>query len=125
MMKRAGMLLGLLLVLATVTPLSAQEQRKNLSIEDIISGFEKRELFYFELLLHNGRYMQGFNKCLGSRPAAAQWIRRHCIKKPEFKNAFECSQDKQLIQIWFVFENAAQCEEVRGPMKDKLDAVAQ
>jgi hypothetical protein len=102
---------------------AAAEQRRNLSIEDVISGFEERKLFYFELVLVNGKYTKGFNKCLGSKPAPAQWMRQHCRKNPGFKNAFECAEDSQLMHIWFVYENAAQCEEVRGPMKDKMDAL--
>jgi hypothetical protein len=120
-MKR--MLYGILLALAAVAPLAAAEQRRNLSLEDVIAGFEEKNLFYFELLLQNGKYIKGFNKCLGSRPADAEWVRQHCIKKPEFKNAFECSEDDQMTHVWFVYENTAQCEEIRGPMKDKMDAL--
>jgi hypothetical protein len=118
-----SMLLGFLLALATVAPVAAAEQRRNLSIEDVISGFEEEKLFYFELLLQNGKYIKGFNRCLGSKPAAAEWIRQHGKKNPEFKHAFECSADNQLIHIWFVYENAVQCEEIRGPTKDRMDAV--
>ena len=49
-------------------------------------------------------------------------MRQNCIKKPDFKHVFECSNN-DLTHIWFVFENAALCEEIRGPMKDKMDAL--
>jgi hypothetical protein len=116
------MLLGTFLALAAVAPLAAAEQRRNLSIEDVISGFDEKELFYFELLLQNGKYIKGFNRCLGSKPAEAEWMRQNCIKKPELKNAFECSEDN-LTHVWFIYENAAQCEEIRRPMKEKMDAL--
>ena len=47
---------------------------------------------------------------------------RTVIKKPDFKHVFECSNN-DLTHIWFVFENAALCEEIRGPMKEKMDAL--
>jgi hypothetical protein len=99
------------------------DERRNLSVEDVIAGFEEKKLFYFELLLQNGKYTKGFNKCLASKPAHPQWMRQHCKKNPEFKNAFQCSEDDQLTHVWFIYDNAAQCEEVRGPMKDKMDAL--
>lgn len=113
-----------LAVLAAFVILPAEaEERRNLSIEDVIAGFEDKRLFYFELLLQNGKYTKGFNKCLASKPAAADWILQHCKKNPELKNAFQCSEDNQLTHVWFIYENAAQCEEVRKPMKDKMDAL--
>lgn len=119
-MKR--MVLGIFLALATLSS-SAAEERRNISIDDVIAGFEDKKLFYFELLLQNGKYTKGFNKCLASKPAASEWIRQHCKKNPELKNAFQCSEDNQLTHVWFIYENAAQCEDVRGPMKDKMDAL--
>ena len=56
------MLLGILFALTAVAPLTAAEQRRNLSIEDVISGFEQNKLFYFKLLLQNGKYTKGFNR---------------------------------------------------------------
>ena len=100
----------------------AAEERRNLSIEDVVAGFEDKNLFYFELLLQNGKYTKGFNKCLASKPAASEWIRQHCKKNSELKNAFQCSEDNQLTHVWFIYENAVQCEEVRRPMIDKMDA---
>jgi hypothetical protein len=47
------MLFGIFLALATAVSLAAEE-RRNLSIEDVIAGFEAKNLFYFELLLQNG-----------------------------------------------------------------------
>jgi len=119
-MKRifAGMFLTLAMMVQAVA-----DERRNFSIEDVIAGFEEKQLFYFELLLQNGKYTKGFNKCLGSRPSAPEWIRQHCKKNPELKNAFQCSEDSQLTHVWFIYENAGQCEEVRGPMKDKMDAL--
>lgn len=108
--------------MAPATPTVADE-RRNLSIEDVIAGFEEEKLFYFEFLLQSGKYTKGFNKCLGSKPADPQWMRQHCKKNPELKNAFQCSEDSQLTHVWFIYENAAQCEEVRGPMKDRMDAL--
>ena len=119
-MKR--ILSGIFLALLVVAPLGAEE-RANLSTEDLIAGFEDKKLFYFEFLLRNGKYTKGFNKCLASKPAAAEWIREHCKKNPELKNAFQCSSDDGLTLVWFVYGNAALCEEVRGPMKDKMDAL--
>ena len=113
---------GIFLALASMAPLAADE-RRNLSIEDVIAGFEQKELFYFELFLQNGKYTKGFNKCLGSKPAAPEWIRQHCKKNPELKHAFQCSEDSSLTHVWFVYEDAAMCEEVSAPMKDKMDAL--
>jgi hypothetical protein len=117
-----GVFAGMFLVLAVMAPVAADE-RRNLSVEDVIAGFEEKKLFYFELLLQNGKYTKGFNKCLASKPAAPEWIRQHCKKNPELKNAFQCSEDSQLTHAWFIYEDAAQCEEVRGPIKDKMDAL--
>ena len=115
-------LVALLLALAA-TSSSAADERANLSIEDVISGFEARKLFYFELLLQNGKYTKGFNKCLASKPAESEWVREHCKKNQEFKNAFQCSEGGPLTHVWFVYENASQCEEVRAPMKERMDAL--
>jgi hypothetical protein len=108
--------------LSMAAPLAADE-RTNLLIDDVIAGLEAKKLFYFELLLQNGKYTKGFNKCLGSKPAAAEWMQQHCKKDPELKNAFQCSEDNQLTHVWFINENAAQFEEIRGPMKDKMNAL--
>jgi hypothetical protein len=82
----------------------AADERRNLSIEDVMAGFERKGLFYFELLLQNGKYTKGINKCLGSKPAAPEWIRQNCTKNPELKNAFQCSEDSSLTHVWFVYE---------------------
>ena len=121
-MKR--MLLGILLGLAAVAPLAAAEQLRNFSIEDVISGFAKEKLFYFELLLKNGKYIEGSGSetCSGSSPAAGVLLRQYCKKNRKFKNVFECSGDNEVMYIWFIFESAAQCEAFRRPMKDRMDA---
>lgn len=111
------------LTLFSIVPLAADE-RRNLSTEDVIAGFEQKKLFYFELLLQNGKYTRGFNKCLGDRPADPKWIRQHCKKNPDFKHTFQCAEDSQLTHIWFIYENAAQCEDVRGLMKTRMDALS-
>ena len=98
------------------------QERKNLSINDVIAGFDKNELFYFEMLFENGKYIRGFNKCLGSRPAESNWMRRYCQKNPEFKHAFECGEDDKTMHLWFVYASPKKCEEVRGILKDKMDA---
>jgi len=99
------------------------EERKNLSIEDVISGFQSKELFYYESIFQNGKYLKTFNKCLASIPADPAWMRQHCEKHPEFKNAFQCTEDGSITHVWFIYENPNLCEEVRGPMKDKMDAI--
>lgn len=99
------------------------EERKNLTVEDVIAGFEGERLFYFEIILENGKYSKAFNKCLASEPAAPSWIRQHCKKNPELKNAFQCADEDSLTHVWFVYDSERQCEEVRKPMKDKIDAL--
>ena len=99
------------------------EDRKNLSIEDVIAGFEDQSFVYFEIILQDGKYTKAFNRCVASKPAAPSWMRQHCKKNPELKNAFQCAEDSRLTHIWFVYDSAAQCEEVRKPMKDKMDAL--
>ena len=111
-----------LLALASVAAMSA-EDRKNLSIEDVIAGFEDQSFVYFEIILQDGKYTKAFNRCVASKPAAPSWMRQHCKKNPELKNAFQCADDTRLTHIWFVYDSAAQCEEVRKPMKDKMDAL--
>jgi hypothetical protein len=117
------MLLGILLALPAVAPLASAEQRRNLSIEDVISGFAEEKLFYFELLLKDGKYIEGSDTCWDSSPAAAVLVRQSCKKNRKFKNVFECSGDNQVMHVWFVYENAAQCEEFRKPMKDRMDVI--
>lgn len=112
----------LLLALASDSAMSA-ENRKNLSIEDVIAGFEDQSLVYFEIILQDGKYTKAFNRCVASKPAAPSWVRQHCKKNPELKNAFQCAEDTRLTHIWFVYDSAAQCEDVRKPMKDKMDAL--
>lgn len=51
------------------------EERKNLSVEDVIAGFESEQLIYFEIILENGKYSRAFTKCLSSRPAASRMHR--------------------------------------------------
>lgn len=107
-----------------LSPAAISNERANLSIQDLIDGFEKERMFYFEMLLENGKYTRAFNKCLNSRPAAADWIAAHCQKNPELKNAFRCDEGG-LTHVWFVYETRDKCEEVRKPMKDKMDALRQ
>lgn len=118
--KKMICLFGLFLIFCA--PVSA-EDRKNLSIEDAISGFQGGELFYFEAIFQNGKYLKAFNKCLASIPADPTWMREHCEKHPEFKNVFQCSGDDNFTHSWFVYESESKCEEVRGPMKDRMDAI--
>jgi hypothetical protein len=110
------------LALLAAPALPARES-KNLSIEDIVVGFEKQRLFYFELLFENGKYSKGFNKCLSSRPVDFGLIRKFCWKNPAFKNAFEFPVTKELKAIWFVYDNKEECESIRQPMKEKMDAL--
>ncbi len=109
--------------LFSLISVAVAEERKNLSIDDVIVGFEKKNLFYFEVLLENGKYSKAFNKCLSSRPADFNWIKQHCKKNPELKNAFQCSEDSRITYAWFIYESQEKCEEVREPMKDKMDAM--
>lgn len=105
---------------------AAEEYKyKNLSIDEVITGFKKKNLFYFEMLLENGKYSKAFNKCLSSRPADFNWMKEHCKKSPELKNTFECSEDSKLTHVWFIYESQEKCEEVREIMKDKMDAIKQ
>jgi hypothetical protein len=115
------LLLGVLLATTMVTSISA-EDRRNFSIEDVIRGFENGDLLYFELMLQNGNYISGFNNCVDSKPAAAEWMRQHCIKNSEFKNGFFCVEDSQTMHVWFIYENAERCEQVRRPMIDRMSA---
>lgn len=118
MLRLAGICLSLFFLVSV----AAAEERKNLSIGDVIAGFEKKNLFYFEVLFENGKYSRAFNKCLNSRPADFNWIKEHCKKNLEFKNTFECSEDSKITYVWFIYESQEKCEEVREPMKDKMDA---
>ena len=118
--KKLFCLIGLFLLFCA--PGSAEE-RRNLSIEDVITGFQSEKLFYYEMILLNGKYQKTFNKCLSSMPADSAWMRQHCEKNPEFKNAFQCTEDGSFTHVWFVYESADKCEEVRGPMKERMDAV--
>ncbi len=99
------------------------EERKNLSIDDVIAGFANNNLFYFEIILENGKYSKAFNKCLSSRPADFNWIKTNCKKNPELKNAFQCSEDSRFTHAWFIYESQDKCEEVREFTKDRLDAL--
>ncbi len=104
-------------------PVAFAEERKNLSVEDVITGFQTQTMFYFEVLLENGKYSKSSNKCLNSKPADFNWIERNCKKNPELKNSFQCTEDNRLMYVWFVYETKEKCEEVRKPMKDKMDAL--
>lgn len=95
----------------------------NLSMKDLITGFENKALWYYEILLVNGKYSRAFNQCLGSKPADYDWIRANCRKKDDLKNAFECAGESGLLHIWFVYESIEHCESVRKPMKDRMDAI--
>jgi hypothetical protein len=103
--------------------ISGAQDRKNLSIDDVITGFENNSLWYYEILLVKGKYTRAFNKCLNSKPADYDWIRANCQKKDGLKNAFECAGDAGLLHIWFVYDSNEQCESVRRPMKDRMDAI--
>ena len=92
-------------------------------VGDVIAGFENNRLFYFEMLLQDGNYVRAFNECLSSKPGDPSWIRQHCQKNPELKNSFACTGNNNLTHVWFVYESEAKCEEVRQPMKDKMDAL--
>lgn len=97
-------------------------ERRNLSIDDVILGFRNNKMYYFEMILENGKYSRSFNKCLSSKPADDSWLKKHCVKKPEFKHAFECTEGSTL-HVLFVYEDQSLCEETRQPMKDKMDAI--
>jgi len=116
-------LMCICLWLFSFASVAVAEERKNLSIDDVIAGFQNKNLFYFEFLLVDGKYSRASNKCLNSRPADFNWIRQHCKENPEFKNAFECSEDSKITYVWFIYESQEKCEEVREPLKDKMDAV--
>ena len=108
--------------LFAVSPSPAQEPR-NLSIEDMIAGFESNALWYYELLLLNGKYSRAFNQCLQSKPADYDWIRFNCRKQDAFKNAFQCAGDAGLVHVWFVYESREQCDLIRKQMKERMDAL--
>jgi hypothetical protein len=116
-------LTGICLLLFLLVSTAAAEERKNLSIDDVVEGFKVKNLFYFETLFVNGKYSRAFNKCLNTKPADFNWIKEHCRKNLEFKNAFECSEDSKITYVWFIYESQEKCEEVRGPMKDRMDAM--
>jgi hypothetical protein len=84
---------------------------------------EKNALSYHEILLLNGKYSKAFNQCLRSKPADYDWIRANCRKNDEFKNAFQCVGDAGFLHVWFVYESIEQCESVRKPMKERMDAL--
>lgn len=109
----------------SLTSAAFAEERKSLSIDDILTGFEKKELFYFETLFEHGKYLRTFNKCLNSKSADFSWIKQYCKKNPEFKNAFQCAEDSKTTHIRFIYESQEKCEEVRRPMKDRMDAMRQ
>ena len=119
-MKKIFCLFGLLLFCGIAI---SAEERNDLSLENIISGFQSEKLFYFESVFQNGKHIKTFNKCLASRPADPVWMKQHCEKHPGFKNAFQCADDEEFTHVWFVYESASLCEEVRKPMKDKMDAL--
>ena len=108
--------------LFSLISVAVAEERKNLSIDDVIVGFENKTLFYFEVLLVNEKYDNTFNKCLTSSPADFNWMKQHCKKNPELKNLFQCSEDSRLTYLWFIYESPETCEGVRETMKDKMDA---
>lgn len=101
------------------------EDRKNLSIDDVIAGFQNKDLYYYEVLFQDGKYLKALNKCLNSMPAELNWMKKHCKKNSEFKNVFECSEDNKITHVWFIYETKNMCEEVREPLKDKMDAMRQ
>lgn len=112
-------------ILACLFALTANvfaQERKNFTIDDVITGFREQRLFYFEVLLENEKYLKAFNKCLKSKPADFAWMKQNCQKNAEFTNAFQCRQET-FLHVWFVYETEKLCEEVRRPMKDKMDAI--
>jgi hypothetical protein len=108
-----------------LTSVAVGQERKNFSIDDVIDGFKKKNLFYFELFLEDGKYSWTFNKCLGSRPADFNWMKQYCKKNPDFKNNFVCSEDNKLTHVLYIHESQEKCEEIRELMKDKMDALKQ
>ena len=101
------------------------QERSNLSIDDVIDGFQQKKLFYFEVLLVDAKYSRTFNKCLYSKPADFNWMQTYCKKNPQSKNSFRCSDDNKLMHVWFVYESQEYCEEIREGMKEKMDAIRQ
>jgi hypothetical protein len=97
---------------------------RNFSLDDIIDGFQKKKLFYYEIILENDKYQRTYNKCLNSKPADYNWMKMHCIKKMDLTNAFEC-REGNFIHVWFIYESQQKCEEIRGLMKEKMDASKQ
>ena len=97
---------------------------KNFSIDDVIDGFQKKKLFYYQLILENDKYSRTYNKCLNSKPADFNWMKTNCIKKTDLTNAFECWEGN-FIHVLFVYESQQKCEEIRGLMKEKMDASKQ
>jgi hypothetical protein len=113
------------LCLFSLFSVAVAEDRKNYSIDDVIAGFQKNDLYYFEVLSKDGKYLKSSNKCLNSKPADFMWMKKHCKKNSEFIHAFECSEDNKFTYVWFIYETKNKCEEVREPMKDKMDAMLQ
>ena len=97
-------------------------ERKNYSIDDVIAGFRQNELYYYEMILVDGKYQKTMNRCLKSQPADYGFMKTSCLKNPEFKNGFQCINEN-FIHLIFVYETAEKCEEIRAVMKDKMDAM--
>ena len=116
-------LLCICMWLLSTIPVAFAEERENLSVDDVITGFQTQTMFYYEVLFENGKYSRAFNKCLNSKPADFGWIKQNCKKNPELKNAFQCTEDNKFTHVWFVYKTEELCEEVRKPMKDRMDAM--
>ena len=56
------------------------EEWKDFSMDDVIAGFKKKNLFYSEFIFQNEKYLRAFNKCLSSRPADFDWMKKYCKK---------------------------------------------
>jgi hypothetical protein len=99
------------------------QERKDLSIDDVIDGFQKKKLFYFEVLLVDEKYSKTFNECLSSKPANFKWMKTYCKKNLRFKHSFQCADDNKLIHVWFIYESEKECEETREGMQKRMDTL--
>ncbi len=96
--------------------------RINYSVSDMIEGFRKGTLYYFEATFLNEKYEKAMQKCLKSIPADSGWIKQHCVKNQEFKHAFDCTDDGIRRMVWFVYPDKEMCEKNRFAIKERMDA---